>query len=319
VLALFVLATLLLAPDWVLDPDLPHRLTESDLVKGEALYRGHCQRCHGVDGDDVSYSYITPLAGLSLRLSDPRIGQFHGPSFHLRGRLYPPEEARNLMAYILTLPGEKGFRRPDALVSPYLLAQKLGNRNYLLIDTRSDAEFRKGHIPGAVKLPPSSFQKLALPALAPDLENQVFVLYDDGSGPGAAKLWYQLNIAGCRRVAVLDGGFKRWASENREISTEVQPHRPTALRIGSEDPEYPSSLAGPQLAGIELSFDWRRTVTEAGVRHASELTAYLQSAGFRGAGRYRLQSEEAAHMFAFQMHLLGYTVKPGALVEIIVH
>ena len=155
-LPILLLLAALAGQDWTLDPRLPAGLSENDLARGKALYAANCQRCHGADGDDTAMEGITPLGGLSLRLGDPRNRNFGGPSFRARGRIYSPDEARVLMGYILTLPGEKGFPCPDALVSPYLLDRKRTRRTYLIIDVRTEAEFRKSHIGGAGKRSPKS-------------------------------------------------------------------------------------------------------------------------------------------------------------------
>jgi rhodanese-related sulfurtransferase len=306
------LLTALAAQEWALDPGLPSRLSENDLARGQALYVAHCQRCHGTDGDDTTQGGITPLGGLSLRLGDPRNRNFGGPSFRARGRIYSPEEARALMGYILTLHGEKGFRRPEGLVSPYLLDRKRARRTYLVIDVRSEAEFRKGHISSAANLPPGPFAALARPALAPDLRNRIVVLYDDGPGLQAAKIWRALFQSGHRTVAILDGGFKRWVSEDREITSAISTLLPATLLIDSAGPNRPSPAVPMGQPVLRLHLDWKRTVTERGIRKASELTDYLRSSGFKGAGRYRLTAgSKAADLLVFQLHLLGFSVEQG--------
>ena len=311
-LTIVFLLTTLAAQEWVLDPGLPSRLSEKDLARGQALYAAHCQSCHGADGDDTRQEGITPLAGLSLRLGDPRNRNFGGPSFRARGRIYSPDEARALMGYILTLRGEKGFLRPEALVSPYLLDRKRARRTYLVVDLRPEAEFRKGHIGNAINLPPKAFAALVRPALAPDLRNRIVVLYDGGDGLQAARVWRTLFESGHRAVAVLDGGFKRWVSEDRDITTGISSLLPATLLVNSpgQDQAAQAPSAGQPLS--TLSFDGRRTVNDRGVRRASELTDYLRSAGFKGRGRYRLSgASKAVDLLRFQLHLLGFSVDQG--------
>ncbi len=306
------LLTALAAQEWVLDPGLPSRLSEKDLARGKAIYGEYCERCHGADGDDSRQEGITPLGGLSLRLGDPRNRNFGGPSFRARGRIYSPEEARALMGYILTLRGEKGFPRPEGLVSPYLLDRKRARRTYLVIDVRSEAEFRKGHIANAINLPPRAFAAPARPALAPDLGNRIVVLYDEGTGLQAAKVWRALFESGHRAVAVLDGGFKRWVSEDRDITTAISSLLPATLLVNSPGQDQPAQAPPAGRPLLTLSFDGRRTVNDRGVRTASELTEYLRSAGFKGPGRYRLLAgSNCVDLLCFQLHLLGFSVEPG--------
>jgi len=309
-LAVILLLAGVAAQNWVLDPGLPSRLSEKDLQRGKALYAAHCQSCHGVDGDDTRIEGITPLGGLSLRLGDPRNRNFGGPSFRARGRVYPPDEAQALMGYILTLPGEKGFRRPEALISPHLLDRKKARRTYLIVDVRSETDFKRGHISNTVNLPPKELAAFARPSLAPDLRNRIVILYDAGTGLQAARVWRDVYQSGHRSVAVLDGGFKRWVAEDREISTGTPAAPRPNLLVNAPAPQK-AAMAKDQSAAalVEFRVDWRKTVTAGGLRRASEINDYLRSAGLKGPGHYRLAAgSECADLLAFQLHLLGYSV-----------
>jgi len=54
------------------------------------------------------------------------------------------------------------------------------NAVLLLVDTRTEYEFRKGHIPGAVNIPPYKFDALA--TLLPPDKDALVVFYCRGSG-----------------------------------------------------------------------------------------------------------------------------------------
>lgn len=54
-----------------------------------------------------------------------------------------------------------------------------------------------------------------------DSSKQVIV-YDQSHGGIASRLWWMLNYLGHENVAVLDGGWKKWIEENREV-TQVIP------------------------------------------------------------------------------------------------
>ncbi|RPI25544.1 MAG: hypothetical protein EHM61_14095 [Acidobacteria bacterium] len=317
--AALIFLSALLAQDWALTPDLPSQLTEKELSQGKELYSANCQRCHGADGDDASQEGITPLGGLSLRLGDPRNRNFGGPSFRARGRIYSPVEAKALMGYILTLRGEKGFSRPEALVSPCLLSRKQTRRTYLVIDLRPEADFRAAHVGGAANLPPKALAKLAHPAMGRDLSNRIVILYDEGSGLQASKVWRALVQSGHRTVAVLDGGFERWVAEDRDITSAVSATLPSVLLIDSPDTANAAQPPAERVPLPELDYDWQKTVTDNGLRPASELTGYLRSIGFKGAGRYRLRrGSKAADLLAFELHLLGYAVLSSRNQEIVI-
>lgn len=45
------------------------------------------------------------------------------------------------------------------------------------------------------------------------------VIYDDQGGMIASRLWWLLHYIGVTNAAVLDGGWKKWTSENRSVTT----------------------------------------------------------------------------------------------------
>ena len=56
------------------------------------------------------------------------------------------------------------------------------------------------------------------------------VAYDDGDGAHAARLWFLLRVFGHEKVAVLDGGWKRWISLGLPSETQVRRRLPTSYR-----------------------------------------------------------------------------------------
>jgi thiosulfate/3-mercaptopyruvate sulfurtransferase len=53
------------------------------------------------------------------------------------------------------------------------------------------------------------------------------VAYDDAEGMFAARLWWSLNYYGHNKVAVLDGGWKKWTAEGRPVTAELPMIAPT--------------------------------------------------------------------------------------------
>ncbi len=131
---------------------------------------------------------------------------------------------------------------PDTtLISTAELAQHLSDPNYALLDCRFDllkpewgeAEYQRAHIPGAAyahldrdlsgAITPASGRH-PLPAAQDfiaracawgiDARTQV-IAYDAGNAAYAARVWWLLRYFGHAAVAVLDGGFAKWARENR--------------------------------------------------------------------------------------------------------
>jgi thiosulfate/3-mercaptopyruvate sulfurtransferase len=55
------------------------------------------------------------------------------------------------------------------------------------------------------------------------------VIYDDLSGNFAVRLWWMLRWLGHDKVALLDGGFPKWAKEGRPLTKEVPAPRKGAF------------------------------------------------------------------------------------------
>jgi thiosulfate/3-mercaptopyruvate sulfurtransferase len=102
------------------------------------------------------------------------------------------------------------------------------------------AEYRAGHIPGAVffDLDATSDRATQLPHMLPPADqfardagrlgigDDTTVVVYDGSGANlsAARAWWTLRVFGHGRVSVLDGGLKKWAQEGLPLeSGEVTP------------------------------------------------------------------------------------------------
>lgn len=99
------------------------------------------------------------------------------------------------------------------------------------------ADYLTSHIPGAVFVDwvheitdpgdprhaqvarPERFAA-AMSRIGIDADTSV-VAYDDAESMFAARLWWTLNYYGHTRVAVLDGGWKKWVAENRPTTTDI--------------------------------------------------------------------------------------------------
>jgi len=144
------------------------------------------------------------------------------------------------------------------LVSTQWLADHLGGEGLLVVDA-SVANFTQpngrtgylsgheqylleGHVPGAVfadLIEEFSDPEGAYPFTRPDAarfaaaagalgvgDGTTVVVYDTAVGQWAARLWWLFRAFGYDRVAVLDGGLKKWAAEDRELALgHVEPAR----------------------------------------------------------------------------------------------
>ncbi|MDX3773218.1 rhodanese-like domain-containing protein [Chromatiaceae bacterium AAb-1] len=100
-------------------------------------------------------------------------------------------------------------------VSPSQLTLLVNRENATVVDTRTEDEFRKGHITGAKYLPAADIQKLQLDGLEKQKDEPIIVVCQAGvtAGKSAAVLIKQ----GFSRVFVLQGGMGSWTGANLPV------------------------------------------------------------------------------------------------------
>ncbi len=136
----------------------------------------------------------------------------------------------------------------ETLISTADLLTHLDDPNWVIVDCRfwlDDTEkgrrdYRDSHIPGAIyahvdedlsgpvvpgvtgrhPLPSVDIfaEKLGSWGIANDVQ---VVVYDDRSGAIAGRLWWLLKWVGHQDVAVLDGGWPRWQSEDHPTNADI--------------------------------------------------------------------------------------------------
>lgn len=145
----------------------------------------------------------------------------------------------------------------DKLIATAELAQRIGLPDLVLIDVRHDlsqpetwgqAQYAQGHLPGAIfvhvdrdlsgiktgrngrhPLPSPDEAAATFGRLGIDSTRQV-VIYDQGPGVYASRMWWMLHWLGHAAAAVLDGGYTRWVGEGRPIETGVAKPRAATFR-----------------------------------------------------------------------------------------
>jgi rhodanese-related sulfurtransferase len=291
----------------------------SRAARGEAIYATLCLRCHGESGDDTSYPGIVPLAGIGRRLPDGEIAELSAPFV---GRIFNREDSVNLVAFLKTLQGEKGFGDPGWLISPYLLDRKAGEiRHFRLIDARAADAYRQGHIRNSASWPMESSSRPKADEVRRRLEeagvssDTIVVVYDQEGGPQAASLWWSILDSGHRKVAMLDGGWQHWRNSGYP-ATSVVPRFPAGNEFfGSQtsdcagvtlaEPVRNLSFGNSAQAG-EASYDWRRVIGKTGFLEAAEVFGILQQAGLLEDGTLRFSDARPdLYHLMFILHLLG--------------
>jgi len=142
------------------------------------------------------------------------------------------------------------------LISTHELADHINNVDWVIVDCRSDLvdpswgrkQYLESHIPGAVyahldddlssPVIPGTTGRHPLPdvdVLAEKLSewgiNQLtqVIVYDQGGGMFAARLWWLLRWLGHEKVAVVDGGWQKWQGEGLPALDTVQAKEPTSF------------------------------------------------------------------------------------------
>ena len=143
--------------------------------------------------------------------------------------------------------GEGGYKHSEFLADPEWLAGHLDDENLRVVDTDVEAAYQRGHIPGAVLIPdnyekdPSTDRVHILPPekfarLMESLgigDDTLVVAYDNSQSLYAARLWWALRYYGHTEVKVLNGGWRKWVTEGRQISFDRPQVRP-GLRFSAK-------------------------------------------------------------------------------------
>ena len=126
----------------------------------------------------------------------------------------------------------------DYLVEAEELEGLVGGKDILVIDTRDEAVYEKGHVPGVVNISDIFYylcrtENGGYPAMAQHFEkllvqaglrkNQQVAIYEDALDNGygqSCRGWFLLNYLGHTRVRVLHGGYRAWLAKKMPVSTE---------------------------------------------------------------------------------------------------
>jgi thiosulfate/3-mercaptopyruvate sulfurtransferase len=297
------------------------------LARGQHIYTLQCAGCHGDDGEATFRGENTKiLPGIHVRRTDFEIGhRFRG----FMATLFTEEERADLVAFVKSLKGKKGYERPELLISGTGLAPFVTDPGVRIVDLRSAEAYAASHLPNAVHLdaaaldplPPAEAFARLMTALGVG-DNTYVVAYDDDGGRSAALLWAALQEYGHERVSVLDGGWGAWVREDRYV-TPWKPSkravtftpRPRTFQYIADAPAGKNRAliidAGriPRRVPAAPHVPWVQNLQEDGTfRPAADLRAMYAHAGITG-GRAILTTgqdiPDAAQML-FVLRLLGF-------------
>jgi thiosulfate/3-mercaptopyruvate sulfurtransferase len=130
----------------------------------------------------------------------------------------------------------EGEQRPDnsILIDADQLLAKLNDEPVRIIDVRSQADYAKGHIPGAVRVDVAEWKNLA--AADNGLHNTngwtekvsqlglttgMQVVVCGGQLSDSARIWWLLKYVGVMDTSMLDGGWEWWVKKERPTDTST--------------------------------------------------------------------------------------------------
>jgi thiosulfate/3-mercaptopyruvate sulfurtransferase len=153
------------------------------------------------------------------------------------------------MIFLLALMAS-AYAHPEQLVDTAWVAAHAADANVRVVDMRQRG-YEDGHVPGAVYVSPVAIRDAKAPPTflpAPAAFEQMMatlgisnatrvVVYDERGGLYAARLWWILNYYGHTNVALMDGGWIKWAAEQRPASKDV-PSPPPATFTARAQPKW---------------------------------------------------------------------------------
>lgn len=160
--------------------------------------------------------------------------------------------------------------RGQVLVDAAWLAANLARPGVRLIDVSSTREvYERGHLPGAVYasiwtdlvdpnhrirgMAPTREQFQALMRRLGVKNTDAVILYDDARSLNAARAFWIFKLYRHERVAVLNGGSGKWATEGRALVTGVAAVAPSSYVAGERDDSIVAT-ADQVLASLDRAF-----------------------------------------------------------------
>ena len=159
------------------------------------------------------------------------------------------------------------YANPQQLVDTGWVAAHAADANVRIVDMRQSG-YGDGHVPGAVYLSPLAIRDAKAPPTflptpaafeammaARGISNATRVIvYDERGGLYAARLWWVLNYFGHANVALMNGGWVKWAAEHR--TTDAAAPAPAAGRF----------LAHPQPQWVATADDVVSAINKPGTK-----------------------------------------------------
>lgn len=132
------------------------------------------------------------------------------------------------------------YPRGELLIEPPALAKQADA--FRVLDVRSEEEYAKGHVPGAVRVDPETWAKAFAAGQDPAEwakkigglgigDRARVVLYDDVKSKDAARVWWILRYWGVDDARLLNGGWAGWSKAGLPVSKEATRPQPRAFAV----------------------------------------------------------------------------------------
>jgi thiosulfate/3-mercaptopyruvate sulfurtransferase len=178
--------------------------------------------------------------------------------------------------------------RTQSATSPWLvgtdwLAARLGALDLVVVDSSyyipttkrdAEAEYRAGHIPGAVRFDIEAIADHAnpLPHMLPGADQfarevgalgisdqDTIVIYDGAGLFAAPRVWWTFRMFGAEKVFILAGGLPRWKAEGRPLESGAVTRGPRSFRANATPataiaslPQVQAALADPSVQVVDV-------------------------------------------------------------------
>jgi thiosulfate/3-mercaptopyruvate sulfurtransferase len=159
-------------------------------------------------------------------------------------------KAKNILIGAILFFGFSNVIAQD-LISVDALLKEEKNPSLVILSAETDTEYNKVHIRNAVNVPYNSLHKtgniegllISPQEIAKMLgdkgitENSMIVVYDEGSGKYAGRMYHTLKYMGAKNVKMLDGGLEAWKAQRKPITKN-----PTVVKAAKFNPTINNAI-----------------------------------------------------------------------------
>jgi len=154
----------------------------------------------------------------------------------------------------LIIPFASMARDIEPIVSTDWLEQNINNPKLIIVDIRKVEDYKTGHVPNALNVIYGSWaiMKGGLRNEIPPLDDLSDVISATGIGPDSqvvvvgkadtvpnrtdiSRVAWTLKYAGIGNMAILDGGFDKWAADKKTLSTDLVKPKPTKYQAKANE------------------------------------------------------------------------------------